>query len=1231
MKQTDTYYNYDVDYLELSLPYIDGNGNVCTVSALYNVDHNILKQNFKENEYDNNPVILSYILHVTDNTYNTHDIEYKLKFKKYPQTVLFADDIDNIKIYNNADAVLNCFSTYCVKNNEIKTHIPTIYNFLDKNGEIIQPKDHLYTQIDNTFSLPEYINGNKVLNTYLLNLNYIKLPFSYRDKNNNQVYTYTYVLLGPTYCHSNNNAYTFKPYDNIDERFLKKIKIEKRNESLKFNVIPTNHYENKLYSYALENVSNICNINNLFKFKINNSYIYLSSYFSCKNYDLGNTYGIISYNITIPGFITKFTKNYLSKKYVIYEGSYNSTHNTYFNGNNTTNTNDQDNKITYITQSLQHIQTNNNKVYKYCLQYNNDPNQRVYAYSSTSYSLPKIITYNDDNSNIYYEYDGKDAYNTYTYYNTCVNKFKIDNVYSINDIKLHDGYRLNGFDKNIIGYITYSFSYITDNILKISYQANENYDEYLNTNLCIINYNLDNTPIYSIYHNDGNNVEFLKKLLLDCFKIYIHYDKSIVLKNITNIFNIKYTYRISELEQKQENYWNSLNIKLYGFERLYEDDFLKILTTKETFNREQSLLTLYDCCIISVSLNTNKNIVSNIYIVIYNILGINEIDDSNKINITNNIIYIEYSELLNLLKSCGIEFKGFNNKNCILLSETHEITYGHVGGTIYNITYQDQDYNKYKTKLYAYFNNELSHYCNVNIGERWDENIVYTNGFDNLIYENFYDVRTYKNNDEYNKYKTKLHKYRDSYDGISFTYNGVPYRNSYTYLTWLCNSNISLSIKSTSYSSKGDFPIQIYESESNRKQFNVEEYTFKYTYTYENVSYNYTYTCLYKCNELNINTPMSMYTGDNIVINTFIYKEISDLTQDEFYKKYIIDDEEVLSTINTFNYIDSIQLQFYRIYLNKIKYNDNIEYILSNDWFLLKKLYKTNKIFKQIIDKDTNTIISEFNEDFIKLTLPELNVNLNRIYNIKTINNINYISNGRMLETLYDNDKNNTNNGKYEIQLNKNCKLNTVILLYKYFQETGNEIYFYYIKNKFYVVVDNLSYIKDIIVEYTDEKNPDQTKTMIFRSVIKNDNTIKGLYQLIPMWRQVVNDKEPVAPDANMGSTSTGNTETDKPPVITYPTIAKLRMYFINNPIPSENDNVILVNGFDDITENWGKIIGINYSNTKNINIIPLLYNEYDNGLSDDDKQLLLDAIDETSHSNRYDNAFPGGKVEIII
>jgi hypothetical protein len=33
----------------------------------------------------------------------------------------------------------------------------------------------------------------------------------------------------------------------------------------------------------------------------------------------------------------------------------------------------------------------------------------------------------------------------------------------------------------------------------------------------------------------------------------------------------------------------------------------------------------------------------------------------------------------------------------------------------------------------------------------------------------------------------------------------------------------------------------------------------------------------------------------------------------------------------------------------------------------------------------------------------------------------------------------------------------------------------------------------------------------------------------------------------------------------------------------------------------------------------------------DDDKQLLLDAINETSYSNGYDNDFPGGKVEITI
>ncbi len=1241
MKQQDTYYNYDVDTLELSLPYIDGDGNVCTVSALYNVDHNILKQNFKENEHDNNPVILSYILHVTDNTYNTHDIEYKLKFKKYPQTVLFTDDIDNIKIYNNVDAVLNCFSTYCVKNNEIGTYIPTIYNFLNKKGEIIQPKDSLYTQIDNTFSLPEYINGNKVLNTYLLNLNYINLPFSYRDKNNNQIYTYTYVLLGPTYCHSNNNTYTFKPYDNIDERFLKKIKIEKRYESLNFSIIPTNYYENKLYSYTLENVSNICNINNLFKFKINNSYIYLSSYFSCKNYTLTEN----DSSRYVPGFITKFTKNYLSKKYVIYEGTYNSTiGNTYLNGDNTINSDDQDNKITYITQNLQHIQTNNNKIYKYCLQYNNNINQRVYAYSSTSYSLPKLIT---DNGNIFYEYKSTDKYNTYTYYNTYISNFKIDNAYSINNINLHYNDALREFNENIIGYITYSYSYIADNVLNITYlDLDKNQTYFLNTNLRIINYNSDNTPIYSIYYNnetndDKTNKEFLNKLLLDCFKIYVHYDNSIVLKNITNIFNIKYTYSKSELEQKEENYWESLNFNSYKFERLYEDSFLNILATKETFN-EQLLLTLYDCCIISISLNTNKNIVSNIYIVIYNILGINEIDSSNKINITNDIIYIEYSELLNLLKSWGIEFKGFNfdNENCILLSETHKITYGPtIQNTSYNIQYQD--YDTYKTKLYAYFNNVLSRNCNVNIADVYNENIVYTNGFYNLIYENFYDVRTYTTNVEYDKNLTKLHKYRDSYDGYSFTYNGKTYSNSYTYLTWSCSDRISLSIKSTAYTSKGDFPKQIYENDSSRKRFDVEEYTFNYIYTYNykdndnnkiNVSYNYTYTCLYKCNKININALMSLYIGNNIVINTSVYKEISDLTQGDFYKKYIID-EGVLSTINTFNYIDSMQAQFYRIYLNKLKYNDNIEYILSTDNVLLKKLYKTNKIFKQIIDKDTNTIISEFNEDFIKLTLPGININLNQIYNIKTINNINnYIGNKRMFEILYD-DKNNTNNGKYEIKLNKNYKLNNVILLYKYFEDNVkyniNEIYFYYINKKFYVVVDNLSYIKDINVEYKNENN--ETKTMQFRGVIKNDNTIKGLYQLIPLFNSaeiIIGGKE--YGDIDMGSTSNGNTGINKPP-INYPTVVKLRMYFINNPIPSENDNVILVNGFDDIIENWGKIIDINYSNTKNINIIPLLYNEYDNGLSDDDKQLLLDAINESSHSNGDNNAFPGGKIEITI
>jgi hypothetical protein len=1221
MKQNDTYYNYDVDYLELSLPYIDGNGNVCTVSALYNVDHNILKQNFKENEHDNNPVILSYILHVTDNTYNTHDIEYKLKFKKYPQTVLFIDDIDNIKIYNNVDNVINCFSTYYVNNNEIKTYKPTIYNFLNAYGYIITPPDCLYTQIDGTFSLPEYINEKNVSYTYLLNLNYIKLPLTYTTNNTQQTSYNTKLLLGPTayYYEETNKTYTFGPYgygscSEIDRRFLKEINVEKTNESLNFSIIPTNHHEDKLYSYTLENVSNICNINNLFKFKINNSYIYLSSYFSCKNYNLNDN------KLTAPGFVTKFTKNYLSKKYVIYEDSYNVT--------------------TYITQNLQHIQTNNNKVYKYCLQYNNDPNQRVYAYSSTSYSLPKLITDN----NIYYTVKEELGYNIYTYHYTYINKFKIDNVYSINNIILHNPSTLVDFKNNIMGYITYTYSYIIDNVLNITYINNDKVYSYLNTNLCIINYNSDNTPIYSIYHNDGTNKtnkNILKKLLLDCFRIYVHYDNSIVLKNITNIFNIKYTNLESELEleleQNTKNYLDSLDINNYKFERLYEDDFLNILTTKETFNK-QSLLTLYDCYIISISLNTNKNIVSDIYIVIYNILGIY---NTNTLQNENNIIYIEYSELLNLLADkkihkTSIKFNGVNKEKCILLSETHNITYKKQrGDETYNITYQDQDYNTYKTKLYAYFNNMLSFDCNVNIENIWDEKTVYKRGFDNLIYENFYDVITYTNNYEYNKKLTKLHKYRYGYYDISFSYNGVSYSNSYTQLIWKANSGISLSIKSTPYKRGGHFPDEILKTEIGEpNNFNIEEYTFKYTYLDNNkVSYNYTYTCLYKCKKNDINYNIDDYYGDNIVINTDIYKQISDLTKDKFYKKYIIDNN-TLSTINTFDYKPGIQERFYRIYLNKLKYNDNIEYILPTNNNLLKQLYKTNKSFKYIIDKKTNIIISEFNEDFIKLTLHELNINLNQIYNIKPINTANYIGNNKILNELRD--KQNT----YEIRLNKNYKLNTVILLYKYFKiiegsrSSYNEIYFYYINNKFYVVVDNLSYIKDIIVEYEykDENNTDKTNTMKFHGVIKNDNTIKGLYQLIRPFNvteMIMDGKE--YGNIDMDSTSTGNTGMDNPPITIRPVGKLQRMYFINNPIPSENDNVILVNEFNNIIENWGKITSITYSTTKNINIIPLLYNEYDNGLSDDDKQLLLDAINETSYSNGYDNDFPGGKVEVII
>lgn len=1172
MEQKDTYFNYDVDKLELSLPYVDGSGNVCTVSALYDVDHNILKQNFKENENDNNPVILSYILHVTDNTYNTHDIEYKLKFKKYPHTVLFTDDIDDIKIYNNVDTVLNCFSTYCVKNNEIKTYKPTIYNFLDTNRDIIVPPDSLYTQIDSTFSLPEYINGKKVSYTYLLNLNYINLPFTYTTSDTQQTkYTYkTTLLLGPTACNYNDlnkNPYTFGPYGNttygtIDERFFKKIKVEKINEPLDFSIVPTNYYENKLYSYTLANSSNVCNINNLFKFKIKNSYIYLSSYFSCKNYALTEN----DSTTIVPGFITKLTKNYLSKKYVIYE---------------------YDNK-SYITQNLQHIQTNNRKIYKYCLQYNNDSNQCVYAFSSTSYSLPKLITDN----NTYYEYDN--TYNTYTYYNTYIKNFQIDNAYSINNITLHyNNVGLNNF-QNITGYISYSYSHVTDNVLKISYntytyQVNENSDEYeyeyLNTHLCIINYNSDNTPIYSIYYKESCD---LKNLLLNCFKIYVHYDNSIVLKNITNIFNIKYTYlrSNSELEELNKFDFNSVNINDYKFERLYEDEFLNILATGETFNKSFSL-TLYDCCIISVSLNTNKNIVSDVYIVIYNILGLsNEYKIPNN---SNNTIYIKYSELLTLLESNGIKFNHVDNNVCELISATYNITYNSVGGNIpQNI--DDEDYEIYKTKLYAYFNNTLSYMCNVNIEDRWNENIVYKNGFDNLIYENFYDVKTTR---DLNKTEeTKLNKYYKTLDNTtSFTYNGVEYSNKYKYFKWYYD-DMFLSIKSTYSYDNINFPDVISNGTENNENFYVEEYTFDYSYTDTNkVTYNYTYTCLYKCNMYDSQTDMSKYFGNNIVINTYLYEKSSNLTKDKFYKRYIINDDNTLSTINTFNYIDSIQEQFYRVYLNKLKYNDSIEYILPTDNDLLKELYKTNKIieFKEIIDNynyvDPGEIICKFNEDFVKVTLSGLNINLNRIYNITTINNVNYTRNTKMLFNLNNNDK-------YEIKLNKDYKLNTVILLYKYTYtyteiingietKITNEIYFYYINNKFYVLVENLSSIDSIGAIYIDEFGEENYKT--FNNIEKTDNIIRGLYKINPVYPEFF------------------------PPRPLSPTTV---MYFINNLTPSINDSVISLDIEDGvINENWGEITEITYKNINNINIVPLLYNEYDNGLSDDDKQLLIDTI----------------------
>lgn len=117
-----------------------------------------------------------------------------------------------------------------------------------------------------------------------------------------------------------------------------------------------------------------------------------------------------------------------------------------------------------------------------------------------------------------------------------------------------------------------------------------------------------------------------------------------------------------------------------------------------------------------------------------------------------------------------------------------------------------------------------------------------------------------------------------------------------------------------------------------------------------------------------------------------------------------------------------------------------------------------------------------------------------------------------------------------------------------------------------------------------------------FNEIAKTDNIITGLYQIIPA-----------------------------PPVIGRPSLgAKFNKYFINNPTPSINNNVIkvytysLIGGnirvpgntyYGDINENWGKITDITYNQIYNTDIIPLLYNEYDNGLSNDDKQLLIDTI----------------------
>ena len=145
----------------------------------------------------------------------------------------------------------------------------------------------------------------------------------------------------------------------------------------------------------------------------------------------------------------------------------------------------------------------------------------------------------------------------------------------------------------------------------------------------------------------------------------------------------------------------------------------------------------------------------------------------------------------------------------------------------------DKDYEIYKTKLHAYFNNALSVWCNITVNNQYDGITCYKNGFYNLIYENFYDVKTTQDLDKTEV--TKLNKYYETLDNTtSFTYNGVEYSNKHKYFKWYCD-NIFLSIKSTHSYDCHNFPYDEDDVEMSFLLYNADS-TMVYRATYNGVT-----------------------------------------------------------------------------------------------------------------------------------------------------------------------------------------------------------------------------------------------------------------------------------------------------------------------------------------------------------------------------------------------------------